>query len=176
MTGAATSDRHLVLVGMMGAGKTTVGRRLAERLHRPFLDSDEAIEARAGRTVAQIFADEGEPAFRSLETEVLLEMLASEVPAVIAAAGGAVLDPVNRRAMGEQATVVWLRAAPSVLAERVASGVHRPLLADDAAGTLVRLAEQREHLYEEVADLTVEAGSASPSAVVDEIARGLEAA
>src|SRR4051794_31328522 len=89
--------RHVVLVGMMGAGKTTVGSRLARRLDRPFVDSDVQVERRAARTVRQIFETEGEAAFRAIESEALAEALASEEPAVIAAAGGTVLDPVNRQ-------------------------------------------------------------------------------
>ena len=86
------SGPHLVLIGMMGAGKSTVGRLLGGRLDRPFLDSDELIEAETGRTVAQIFADDGEAAFRAIETDVLTQMLDRERAAVIAAAGGAVLE------------------------------------------------------------------------------------
>src|SRR5258705_11543535 len=102
--------KHLVLVGMMGAGKTTVGSRLARRLDRPFVDSDVQVEGRAGRTVRQIFEAEGEAAFRALESEVLAEALGSEEPAVIAAAGGTVLDPNNRRRMREGGTGVYLSA------------------------------------------------------------------
>jgi shikimate kinase len=160
---------HLVLIGMMGAGKTTVGRALATRLGRPFLDSDLAIEAQTGRTVAEIFADEGESAFRSLETQALTEMLDGPAPAVIAAAGGTVLDVANRERMRVRGTVVWLRVAPDVLAERVGDGGHRPLLADDPTGTLARLAAEREPLYREAAHETVEVGALSPSDVVDRV-------
>ena len=107
------ANQHVVLVGLMGTGKTTVGRALAERLHRRLLDSDLLIEARTGRTVRQIFQDEGEPAFRALETEVLIEALAQTTPSVIAAAGGVVLSEQNRRALkAAPAKVVWLRAEP----------------------------------------------------------------
>lgn len=170
MSGTARADRHLVLVGMMGAGKTTVGKRVASLLGRPFLDSDEAVEARTGRTVAELFAQGGEPAFRSLESEVLREMLAGTEPAVIAAAGGTVLDEANRCAMREHARVVWLRADPDVLVERVRSSDHRPLLADDPTGTLRRLAEQRAHLYDEVADVVVDVDDLDPSTVADKVA------
>jgi shikimate kinase len=168
------SARHLVLVGMMGAGKTTVGRRIAARLDRPFLDSDAAIEARTGRTVAQIFADEGEPAFRRFEAEVLREMLVSDEPAVIAAAGGTVLDGENRRALRGAALVVWLRAAPDVLATRVRAGDHRPLLDDDALGTLQVLAREREPLYREVADVIIDAESTDPEHIAERVAALVE--
>jgi shikimate kinase len=160
---------HLVLVGMMGAGKTTVGRTLAKRLGRPFLDSDEAIEAQTGRTVAAIFAADGEPAFRSLETEVLTQMLERDEPAVIAAAGGTVLDAANRERMRARGTVVWLRVAPDVLAERVRGSTHRPLLAEDPAGTLARLAAEREPLYRQTAHETIDVGVLSPADVVDRV-------
>lgn len=147
---------HLVLVGMMGAGKTTAGTLAAAALGRPFLDSDAEIEARTGRTVRDIFAHEGEPAFRRLESDVVRAALAGAEPAVIAAAGGTVLDPENRAAMRGAGTVVWLRAKPGVLAERAVVGGHRPLLDDDAATTLTRLAAEREPLYLEVADEVIE--------------------
>jgi shikimate kinase len=167
---------HVVLIGMMGAGKTTVGRRLARRLRRPFLDSDERIEAEVGRTVAQIFADEGEPAFRRVEADVLRTMLDEPAPAVIAAAGGAVLDAANRERMRASGTVVWLRADPTALAERVRSGTHRPLLDDDPVGTLTRLAHERAELYGETAHEVVDVGDLSPSQVVNRVLDVMDAA
>ena len=153
----SVTGRHVVLVGMMGVGKSTVGRRVAEELGRPFSDSDAVIEARTGRTVAEIFAHEGEPAFRSLETEVLAAVLDDPTPTVVAAAGGVVLDPGNRAALRRAGTVVWLQAPVGLLVERVAGSTHRPALEADPAGTLARLAEGREELYAEVADLVVDA-------------------
>jgi shikimate kinase len=160
---------HVVLIGMMGAGKTTVGRLVADRLGRPFRDSDLAVEERTGRTVAEIFAAEGEPGFRALERETLRELLASPEPAVIAAAGGAVLDAGNRRALREAGTVVWLRADPVVLARRVEPGGHRPLLADDPAGTLARLAAEREELYRQTAHVTVDVDDLEAGDVADRV-------
>jgi shikimate kinase len=128
---------HVVLVGMMGTGKTTVGRLLAEQLGRPFIDTDEAVEARTGRTVAELFEAVGERGFRAEESAVLAAVLADPTPAVVAAAGGSVLDPANRQVIREAGSVgglvVWLRADVAVLARRVASGTHRPLLGDDPA-------------------------------------------
>jgi shikimate kinase len=155
-----------VLIGMMGAGKTTVGRRVAAHLGRPFADSDATIEQQTGRTVAQIFADEGEAAFRSLETEVLRAVLDAVEPTVIAAAGGTVLDPGNRTWMRRRGTVVWLRADPLALVDRVGHGTHRPLLDDDPAATLVRLAAERAPLYAETADQVVDVDALSPDEVV----------
>lgn len=153
-------DQHLVLVGMMAVGKTTVARVAAEQLGRPLFDSDEMIEQRSGRTVREIFADDGEAAFRSLETEMLRVALASEPPAVIAAAGGVVLNPANREALKHsRAHVVWLCADTATLLARVSAGVgvtgHRPLLDEDPAGTLQRMFRERENLYREVADAVV---------------------
>jgi shikimate kinase len=172
----------VVLVGMMGSGKTSVGRALASRLSRPFADSDELIEARTGQTVKQIFAERGEAAFRAEESAVLEEALSSPTPAVIAAAGGAVLDPVNRRlirAAARSGLVVWLRADPAVLAERVvpsvAAGGHRPLLEDDPAGALARLDAVRRPLYEEVAGTAVDVDIRSVDEVVDVICTRLAA-
>jgi shikimate kinase len=164
-------DGHLVLVGMMGTGKTTVGTVLAQRLGRPLIDSDAEVEARTGRTVREIFETDGEAAYRPLETDALLDALASPVPAVIAAAGGVVLAERNRRALKEQAgLVIWLRADPAVLAGRVRYHDHRPLLDnDDPAGTLARLAAERTPLYAEVADVIVDEGTKTPDQIADEI-------
>ena len=165
-------DRHLVLVGLMGVGKSTVGRVLGERLGRRVVDSDAVIEARTGRTVREIFEADGEDAFRVLETEALLDALAEPEPTVIAAAGGVVLRPHNREALRSSgARVVWLAADPAVLVERVRSGGHRPALDDDPAGTLRRMHETREPLYREVADLIVSVDGRSVGEVVEAILR-----
>jgi shikimate kinase len=167
---------HLVLIGMMGAGKSTVGRRLADRLNRPFHDSDAVIEADGGRTVAQIFADDGEAAFRRVETDVLRTLLDESTPAVIAAAGGTVLDAENRERMRARGTVVWLRAEPAALVTRVRSGTHRPLLDDDPTGTLTRLAAERADLYRETAHEVVDVDALSPREVVDRVLDLMDAA
>jgi shikimate kinase len=147
---------HLVLIGLMGVGKSTVGRRLGKELQRPFADLDEQVELRAGATIPQLFADRGEPAFRLLETEVLADLLDRPSPLVIAAGGGAVSAPENRALLDAAgAYVVWLRAGPEFLAARI-DPTHRPLLADDAAGTLARLLDERTPLYEAAADTAVD--------------------
>lgn len=172
MTDPRSHPGHVVLVGMMGTGKTTVGRSLAERLGRPFLDSDEMVEARTGHTVAELFEASGESGFRAEESAALAAGLADPTPAVLAAAGGAVLDPTNRRLIRQAAAdgglVVWLHTEVAVLARRVATGTHRPLLGDDPAADLARLAAVREPLYTEVADLALESDQ-TPDALVDRL-------
>jgi len=164
--------QHLVLVGLMGSGKSTVARILAERLGRRLVDTDAVIEERAGRTVREIFAADGEDAFRSLETEVLVHSLAEVDPLVIAAAGGVVLRAENRAALvASAARVVWLSADPSTLVERVRGGGHRPLLDSDPAGTLQRMHADREALYREVADVIVRVDGRSATEVAEAVLR-----
>lgn len=156
----------------MGSGKSTVARLAAERLGRQVIDSDAVIEQATGRTVREIFADDGEDAFRTLETAALVDALASPVPAVIAAAGGVVLRAENRAALKQaNARVVWLCVAPEVLVERVGSGVHRPLLDVDPEGTLRRMHAQRAELYREVADAIVLVDHRSAYDVVEAVLR-----
>lgn len=170
MSDEGCSGRHLVLVGMMGVGKSTVGRVLARRLGRPLLDSDRMIEEAEGRTVREIWLAEGEPAYRERETEVLRTALAADDPSVIAAAGGVVLSPVNRRLLADaDAHVVWLIADVDVLLDRVRSGGHRPLLDDDPEGTLRAMFTERAPLYTEVADAVVSVDRRS----VDEVAKAV---
>jgi shikimate kinase len=165
-------EGHLVLVGMMGSGKTTVGRIIAERLGRPLFDSDAMIEARYGRTVREIFADDGEAAFRDIETEVLLDGLNSETPSVIAAAGGIVLREENRAALkAMNGRVVWLCANPDALVERVKTGQHRPALDNDPHGVLHKMFAEREGLYREVSHAIVRTDGRSVGEVVDAVLR-----
>ena len=161
---------HVVLVGMMGSGKTRVGRQLATRLGLGFVDSDEQIERRYGRTVREIFEADGEAAFRKLEAEALAEAVGSTQRSVIAAAGGVVLDAGNREVLKRAGTVVWLRARPDVLATRVRDDDHRPLLGDDALGVLRRLDAERTPLYEQVANAVLDVGDLSPDEAATRIA------
>ena len=158
----------------MAVGKTSVGRRLAAAHGWEFFDSDRQIETMTGRTVADIWRTDGEPAFRRLEAQVLADALASTAPRVIAAAGGTVLDDANRRLLAQHHPVVWLRARPQVLATRLGTALHRPLLDDDPAGVLERLDFIRRPLYEEVADVVVDVDDLTPDQVVTCIDAALE--
>lgn len=155
-SGERTAPRPVVLVGMMGSGKSTVGRRLASRLGRPFLDTDDELVRRSGRTVREWFESEGEAAFRSAEGALLAELLAAPGPAVLASGGGVVLAEANRAALRDHALVVWLRAGAPFLVSRVLQKPHRPLLDDDPAATVTRLVNDRAPLYASVADLVVD--------------------
>jgi shikimate kinase len=153
---------NLVLVGPMGAGKSAIGRRLAERLGLPFADLDDDIEAATGAAIPLIFDCEGEPGFRARERAALQERLAGAGLA-LATGGGAVLDPLNRRLLRERGYVVWLRSAVDTQLERLSRCGHRPLLQQaDRGDVLRRLATEREPLYQEVADLAFDTDGMTP--------------
>jgi shikimate kinase len=158
---------------MMGAGKSTVGRLLADRLGWPHLDSDEMISRSTGKTVPEIFAERGEAAFRAEEARVLAEAASSDGPAVVSVAGGAVLTAENRKVMRRAGPVVWLRAEVATLVDRVGTGDGRPLLDDDPAEALRRLEAERRPLYAEVADVVVDVDHLRAAEVVDRIVAGL---
>ena len=161
---------HVVLVGLPGSGKTTVAALVAERLGWPVTDLDADVERRAGRSVAEVFAGEGEAGFRRRETRALLDALASEPPAVIAAGGGVVTVAANRVVLADgRAVVCWLDAPLDALVARVGAGDGRPLLADDGADRLAELARERRPWYVEVAHVAVDAGGDDPSAVADAV-------
>ena len=160
---------RVLLVGMMGAGKTTVGRALAQRFGWPYLDSDEEVRRRTGRTVPQIFAEQGEAAFRAEESAVLAEACSSTHPVVVSVAGGAVLDPANRQLLRQGGPVVWLRASLATLTSRVGDGRTRPLLGDDPGGALARLYPERARLYEQLATVIVDVDDVPTDRVVDRV-------
>jgi shikimate kinase len=167
----AAAERHLVLVGLMGAGKTTVGEECAARLHRPFVDTDRVVETTAGQTVAELFDRHGEAAFRSLERGVVADVCASPTPLVIACGGGAVLDPDNRKRLRAAGVVVWLQASPAELGARVGATTDRPLLRGSAppATTLERLTELRAPAYNAAAHITVDTDGRSVDAVATRV-------
>lgn len=165
---------RVLLVGMMGAGKTTVGRELSKRLGWPYFDSDAMVEAHTGKTVPELFEERGEAAFRAEESRVLAEAVTSDGPAVVSVAGGAVLDPDNRRRLADGGTVVWLRAEVETLAKRVGSGNGRPLLKPDPETELRRLYLQRRPIYELVADVVVDVDHRSAGEVAEVIISELD--
>ena len=150
-----TLNRTVALVGMMGAGKTSIGKRLAVRLGVPFKDADHEIEEAAGLTVAEIFERHGEPEFRAGERRVIARLL-TEAPHVLATGGGAYMDPNTRAAMKERAFTIWLKAPVDLLLARVGKRANRPLLNNaDPKGTLEKLLAIREPVYAE-ADMVLE--------------------
>ncbi|QYJ01752.1 shikimate kinase [Thalassovita mediterranea] len=171
--GQAISKRTVALVGLMGAGKSTVGRRLAEVLGRQFYDSDNEIEKAAGLSISDIFALHGEEEFRRGEHRVL-ERLLGEAPHVLATGGGAYLNPDTRDLLREKAVTIWLNADLETLWRRVSRRSHRPLLkADNPKGVLSRLLDERTPIYEK-ADLVVTSEEGPHRATVNAILKALD--
>jgi shikimate kinase len=168
-----SSPPRVLLIGMMGAGKSTTGHLLSKRLGWPYLDSDDEIHRQTGRTVPEIWKADGEAAFRAEETKVLAEATTSDGPVVISVAGGAVLAPENRARIRGAGLVVWLRADVAVLAARVGAGAGRPLLEGGPAAAIERLTEVRAPIYAELADLTLDVDRMSPPQVVERIVGAL---
>ena len=169
---ALNADHTVVLVGLMGSGKSTVGRRLAKRLGLQFVDADEEIASAAGCSIEDIFAFHGEEAFRDGEHRVIRRLLAGPVH-VLATGGGAFLDERTRAVITERGTSVWLRADLDVLLRRVRRNDSRPLLKNgDPKDILSRLKEERDPIYA-LADLTVDSGDGAADAVVEDILRQL---
>ena len=173
-SGAGFDPPDIVLVGLMGAGKTSVGKRLAARLGRPFDDADRVIEAETGMTVSEIFAERGEPCFRALERRTIAGLLA-RAGRVLATGGGAFMDPETRALIARRAVSVWLKADLDVLARRVARRNTRPLLAaGDPRAILESLIEARYPVYA-LADITVTAADRPIDATVETVAAALRA-
>jgi len=172
---AALGTRSVVLVGMMGAGKTSIGRRLATRLAIPFVDADAEIEKAAGMSITDIFTIHGEPDFRAGETRVIARLLESG-PQVLATGGGAFMNPETRAAIAGKGISVWLKADFEVLMRRIKRRQDRPLLhTDDPAATLRQLMDARYPVYA-LADLTVQSREVPHDKIVDEIVDALRAA
>lgn len=166
--------RTIVLVGLMGAGKTKIGRRLAARLGMPFADSDAEIEAAAGETIEEIFRNRGEAAFRDGERRVIARLL-SLPPHVLATGGGAFMDPSTRAAVARRGVSVWLRADLDTLLARVMRRTNRPLLQGcDQRQVLAELIERRSPFYA-LADLTIDSAEGPPEFTVSRTIAGLAA-
>ncbi len=164
------------LVGLPGAGKTTVGRQLARRLQLPFIDSDHAIEARLGCSIREFFEQEGEARFRDIEEEVI-DALTQESPRVLSTGGGAVLRPANRQHLRERGRVIYLKSTPEELFRRLRHDVNRPLL--QVADPLTRMRDlfaDRDPLYREAAHFVLETGRPSVATLVNMIVMQLELA
>ncbi len=167
-------DRPIVMVGMMGAGKSAIGRRLAQRLGLPFIDADAEIERAAGCTIEEIFEKHGEAVFRDGERRVIARLLDGPV-GVLATGGGAFIDPETRARIRSRAITVWLKADLDTLVERVSRRNHRPLLkGGDPREILTRLMATRNPVYGE-ADITVETGDAPTAATVERVIEALAA-
>jgi shikimate kinase len=172
---SALGSRSVVLVGMMGAGKSTIGRRLASRLRLPFLDADTEIEAaHAGMTIPEIFATHGEPYFRDGEARVIARLL-DNGPAVLATGGGAFLREETRNRVRDKAVSIWLKAEADIIMRRVKRRADRPLLKTaDPAGTVERLIGEREPFYQH-ADLMIWSRDVPHEKIVDECIEALHA-
>ena len=166
----------LVLVGLPGSGKTTVGRQLARRLHLPFVDSDHAIEHRLGCSIREYFEREGEDRFRDLESEVLAD-LSHSYQGVLSTGGGSVLRPINRERLRENGQVFYLRSSPEEVFRRLRNDQNRPLLqVADPQARLRELLEVRDPLYRAAAHYVIETGRPNVAALVNMIVSQLELA
>jgi shikimate kinase len=169
---AALGTRSVVLVGMMGSGKSSIGRRLASRLAIPFVDADTEIEEAAGMTIAEIFEHHGEPYFRAGEARVIARLL-DHGPQVLATGGGAFMNRDTRATICQKGVSIWLKAELDVLMKRIKRRGDRPLLkTDDPAATLTALIAERYPIYAE-ADVTVLSRDVPHDAIVDEIVAAL---
>jgi len=155
LKGSTKTCPGLILIGLMGSGKSSIGRRLAAHLNLPLIDLDATIVAKSGLSIPEIFTQQGETEFRKLETEALREAIAQH--AVIATGGGVILSKKNRALLkGIDVPVVWLKASPEFLASRIAGDTNRPLIASgNALEKLQGLSEIRNPLYEECADFVL---------------------
>lgn len=155
MTGHRVPDRHVVLIGLPGAGKTSVGRHLAKLLHRPFADADEQLELAAGCTIPRLVREHGEDELRRREDRTLAELLRRDDPLVISAPGAVTISSDKRTLLAESAVVLWLHATPTFLTE-LGDPTHRPRLGEDQHAALTRLEHELSTLYEDVADHTID--------------------
>lgn len=164
---------RILLIGMMGSGKSSVGRALTARTGWPFLDNDALVERATGRTARRLLADEGEKALRAAESAALGAGLGVEPPAVIGVAGGVLLDRADRERVATGGFVVWLRASADVLAQRAVGAEHRPWLDGDAVAWFRRTVAERGPLYAAVSDLEIDTGALGPEEAAQAIVAAL---
>lgn len=159
--------RHIILIGFMGAGKSTVGKRLAKACNRKFIDTDQKIEAETGRVISDIFAQDGEEFFRDLETELLKKLKTQQEPLVIAVGGGLPVRAINRTLLKELGTVVYLKAEVDTLEKRLQGSVTRPkLLGGNLRERILSLMEAREEFYQDAAEIVYDTDGKSLPEVV----------
>jgi shikimate kinase len=160
---------RIVLIGMMGSGKSSVGRALAARTGWPFHDNDALVERATGRTAREVLATDGEPGLRAAEAAALEAGLSAAPPAIVALAAGTILEPAQRDRIADAGFVVWLHAPPEVLAARAVGASHRPWLDGDAVAWFTRTAAERDWMYAMVEDLSVDTATTDPDEAADRI-------
>lgn len=166
---------RVLLVGMMGSGKSSVGRALAARSGWPFVDNDELVERATGRTARQLLAEDGAGAMRAAESAALREGLSVAPPAIVATAAGTILSAGDRERLARGGFVVWLRAPAETLAARAAGADHRPWLDDDPVGWFRAALAERDPLYASLADLELPTDRLGPDAAADRVLAALSA-
>jgi len=162
--------KNLILIGFMGCGKTTVGLRLSYRLRIPVEDTDKLIEQNEGRTISEIFARDGEAAFRKMETELLEGIAQRKYARILSVGGGTPTNPVNRELLKQIGTVIYLRVRPETVYERLKTDTTRPLLqCEDPLSRIRQLLEERRQAYETCADIIVDVDDMTVDEILDQI-------
>lgn len=169
MSDDAAEPCRVLLVGMMGSGKSTIGRLLADATGWPYLDNDELVRRSEGALAREIAEDDGERRLREVESAALTVGLQEPAPSIVGVAAGTVLDSGNRRRMAAGAVVIWLDADPSILAARASGSDHRPWLEGNAERWMRRTGDDRESLYREVADFRIDTGASAATETRDAI-------
>jgi shikimate kinase len=174
--GADSADAaRILLVGMMGSGKSSVGRALSARTGWPFVDNDTLVERASGLTARQLLEQRGADAMRQAESAALRRAVETPGPVIAATAAGTILDAANRAILAGAGLVVWLRAPAAALAKRAVGAAHRPWLEDDPVGWFERTIAERDPLYAAVADLEIDTAATSARQAADKILAGLSA-
>lgn len=166
---------RVVLLGMMGSGKTSVGLALSERTGWPFIDNDALVARATGMSARVLLAERGEAAMREAESAALREGLAITPPVIVATAAGTVLRAEDRHAIGGSGVVVWLNAPADVLASRAAGAEHRPWLDDDPVGWFERTLAERDELYRAIADIAIDTSVVRPAEAAEQVIEALPA-